>query len=132
MGFEDVKIGDVVMIQKIISYGWNCEEYFYLPNTVTSVTKAQFVAGEYRIQKKDGSIVGGKWLRAKRLGARMPFGGIVCDQTKEMEAFSSKIMYEQKLESFIREMRVQRNGKLSADKLKDILQRLKEIDACLT
>jgi hypothetical protein len=65
--FDDIKVGDVVFINKKIETGWHSGKVFKISVTVERVTQTQFVAGGNRYKKDCGSLIGG-YDRCYRLG----------------------------------------------------------------
>lgn len=100
--FEDVKVGDTVMIKKWVGIGhqgyWGKTYfglYFYIAHKVTKVLKTQFVAGELRF-KKDGAEYGESTYHAYKPGeTRNDFGRLVKIPTSCQE--SAMLRYEKKI-----------------------------------
>lgn len=90
--FKDIKVDDLVLNQRKITYGWRNELTFWLHEKVTRVTKAQFeVAGEI-FWKKDGSKVGGQYFDGvKPLGSHTWNHKVIEDQTKEYLSAKAKL-----------------------------------------
>ena len=66
---EEIKVGDTVLVQKSISYGWNKALYFWCAEKVARVTPAQFEVCGNKYRKKDGSLVGEAHTHAYLPGA---------------------------------------------------------------
>jgi len=87
--FENIKVGDTVMIRAEVSTGWNRAAFFWIPQAVTKTTATRFTVGHKVYLKKDGSRYGGGSFcdRAKILGEKTGHRAdeVVVDQSKEME-----------------------------------------------
>lgn len=96
MNFENIKVGDEVLVPKHISYGWKNGKTFYITDYVTRVTKTQFCCGDIRAKKENGNIIGDSWSRIHKVGDISRFGKeILKDQTLEMNSFKKgKYLYQ--------------------------------------
>jgi len=65
MKFENIKVGDKVVVKKSISLGWNRSKSFRVVTTVTKITKTQFTADGNRYKKDNGSMIGDSWIEAE-------------------------------------------------------------------
>jgi hypothetical protein len=69
MKFENVKAGDNVLVREEVRIGWSSSQGFWLLKTVDKVTPKQFIVGNSRYRKIDGSCVrGGYSDKAKLAG----------------------------------------------------------------
>lgn len=85
--FKDIKVGDEVLIEKKLSYGWRSELSFWVKTKVTKVTNTQFEVDRYpneKFRKSNGGIVKSEsWLRCALEGDYDSFSRTVKDQTLE-------------------------------------------------
>jgi len=58
--FRDIKAGDTVLVKSSLWVTTFKVETFWLPATVTRTTETQFLVGNDRHRKSNGSMVGGK------------------------------------------------------------------------
>lgn len=81
--FENIKVGDKVLVKKEISYGWrNCLNFWILL-PVERVTNAQFEIEGVMYWKKDGCQVGEPFNRVRFEGEESSFGDSPKDQREE-------------------------------------------------
>ncbi len=97
--FDDIKVGDVVFINKQIVTGWHSVKTFTIPVKVERVTPTQFVAGGNRYKKDYGFLIGDCGA-CYRLGDSV-YGREVKDQTEEMNTFVKKFELCEKLKNLI-------------------------------
>lgn len=95
MKFENIKIGDKVVVSKSISLGWNRSKSFNIVTTVTKTTKTQFTAGGNRYRKDHGGMIGDTWLIAE------VYIDDSQDQSKEMARFQKKLDYSRYIKKSI-------------------------------
>jgi hypothetical protein len=48
--FENIEVGDKVLIPVYVSYGWGSGRTFYIEKAVTRITNTQFLVGELRFR----------------------------------------------------------------------------------
>lgn len=85
MKFKDIKVGDIVYIQKEAKESlFSHPKYFWVPESVKRVTPKRFVIDGCQYKKEDGSKIGG-WGDARLIGDKK-----VQDESREMEAFIRK------------------------------------------
>jgi len=96
--FENIEIGDSVMVNKTVSYGWNQGKSFWVPQSVTHVTAKRFEVGDHTYLKSNGFRYGETYASPARMlgdlsgGAFMGNGSsIVTDETNEYIAFVEHI-----------------------------------------
>lgn len=59
MKFENIKIGDKVLVEKTIRYGWGNDRSFLIYESVEKITKTQFSTKEgNRFKKENGKHIG--------------------------------------------------------------------------
>lgn len=68
--FQEIKVGDKVLITKKLSYGWRSDLSFWVAVPVTRVTKAQIEVDGKMYWKKDGAQVGEPFSSAKTLNCK--------------------------------------------------------------
>jgi len=104
-----------------VSYGWNFNEFFFIPKKVDRVTKTQFVVGSRRF-KKNGREIGVylnyAYLEGEKVGWR--FGKIVKDQTKEMVEFELKLKTERRIKDKIEGIEIPSNSDLTLKELEAV------------
>jgi len=95
MKFEDIKVGDTVMIEADVRYGWRESKSFWVPANVTKVTPKRFFIGEYnQFRKDDGVKVGDGYAAARSIGDVYNDWGkqvTVTDQSVEMAEFKDLV-----------------------------------------
>lgn len=130
MKFENVQIGDTVFTERRISYGWNSGETFMIPEKVIRVTKTQFTVESGDRYKKEGNKIGDSWTKAYKEGDYRGWYSkkiLVCDETKQMEAFKLKLEAEREFNNIAESINVERNSNFEASELKELINTLKEI-----
>lgn len=95
MKFENIKVGDKVVIEKGILLGWNCYKSFNIVTTVTKTTKTQFTADGNRYKKDNGCMIGNNWVEAE------VYIDDSQDQSKEMARFQKKLDYSRYIKKSI-------------------------------
>ena len=85
MKFEDIKVGDKVIVPKYVRCGWNSGKTFKIVANVTRVTKTQFTADGRRFKKDYGTEMGNSFIQAVKYTDESQ------DQTSEMELFIKKV-----------------------------------------
>ena len=118
MKFEDVKVGDKVLVP-IEEQGlsvFSPRKIFYITKAVTRVTPKQFLIDKDRFQKSDGSNIGGvyRFCRAWFVGE-----GDKVDQTKELLEYRKRKQLVYAADEALRNLNTQ---ELSNDKLKALLE----------
>jgi len=63
--FEDIKVGDLVLVPFPVKWGWNGGKSFVVGRPVTKVTPKRFTVGDTVYNKSKGAIVGDSWRHAK-------------------------------------------------------------------
>ena len=131
MKFEDVKVGDIVYLEKEIVYGYSRSKLFIVKDEVVRVTKTQFVTKTNRRYRKGGAEVGKFMSVAYKEGDvinRYPRGQIVTDQTQEVAAFIKKINLEKHINKTAESISIKLNSKLTVEELNSVLDKLNEIE----
>ena len=94
MKFEDIKVGDKVLIPFRVRSGGIFSNLvtFYIERVVTRITKTQFCIGDRRFKKDSGSEVGDKYTYAFFDGDTIYHKGKdpIHDQTAEYRSFIKK------------------------------------------
>lgn len=90
--FMDIKVGDTVLTQKTINYGWRSKLTFYVSTPVSRVTKAQFeVDGKMHWKKNGCPVAGSGWDRVCMIGETLNYGQEpMKDQTTEYTVAKKK------------------------------------------
>ena len=130
MKFEDVKVGDIVYIEKEVIYGYGQSKTFYIKDEVAKVTKTQFVTKTNRRYKKDGSEIGKYMSYALKEGDKFHvIRGMkeVKDESKEVATFIKKINLEKHLNKAAENINIELNSKLTVEELNIILDKIDEI-----
>jgi len=121
MKFENIEVGDNVLIMDEVRIGWGGGESFWLPKKVDKVTPKQFVIGNSRYKKDDGSCVGGKYLnKAKLIGEEE-------SQLEERNNLVKRLNTAHEIRKLIDSVKVSHEHK----NLFVILNKLKEIDTLI-
>lgn len=95
--FENVKLGDKVLVEANVLLDWRSYKYFHILKEVTKVTKTQFTVNGVRYKKDTGSSIGeNSCLRAKPIGTNRD-GKEIVDQTEERNLFVKKFNLVKKL-----------------------------------
>ncbi len=127
--FENIKVGDTVMIEDSVTYGWYKSKRFWIPKKVIRVSKAQFVIEGGKRFKKNGKQVGVHSYGC--IGLLSEIGGyrdeVIKDQTKERNAFVKKINLEDDINASIDVIKIQRNSPFTHVELKTIFDKLESI-----
>ena len=131
--FDDLKVGNTVMIEELVSYGWNTSESFFIPKKVTRVTNTQFVINGDRRFKKDGREIGyNKYSNAYFLGDKYGWRTeLVKDQTEEKKSFAEKIKLEVKIRTDIESLKINLNSDLNYEELVDLRNNILNIKETL-
>lgn len=95
MRFQDIKVGDKVVVPKYVRYGWNSGKTFRIVANVTRVTKTQFTADGRRFKKDYGSEIGESFSYATKYRDESQ------DQTSEMNLFIQKVKDEKYIKNTI-------------------------------
>ena len=130
MKFKDVKVGDMVYIEKEVIYGYGLSKTFCIKDEVVRVTKTQFTTKTNRRYKKNGSEVEKFMSLAYKEGdviKRFSRGQIVTDQTQEIAAFIKKISLEKHINKAGENISIKLNSKLTVEELNIILDKIDEI-----
>lgn len=61
--FENIKEGDKVLLNKVVSTGFYSGKSFYVEGIVTRTTNTQFLVGERRFKKESGIEIGQSYAR---------------------------------------------------------------------
>ena len=129
MKFENIKVGDEVLIPKNIPYGWKGGKTFYITACVTRVTKTQFCCGEVRAKKENGNIIGDGWNQVYRDGDNAGIGeNTIKDQTLEMNAFRKRISVYNKIRNWSIDLKSINVENTELSKLNKISELIDEID----
>lgn len=91
--FEDIKVGDIVYVDKYVDYGWNHSKSFTIPVEVTRLTKAQFTTEDgIRYRKSDGRPIGSVYNNpAYRLGESITHNSVATNETESMNNFQERV-----------------------------------------
>ncbi len=92
--FQDVKVGDKVLVPIRVTVGWRSKEIFYCLKSVEKVTKTQFTAGGVRAKKEQGRVIGSNnWYSILKEGdSNGSFEKrIITDETEDMERFKKAL-----------------------------------------
>lgn len=126
MKFENVKVGDIVYVEKSVNFGWRNSKMFFIPEKVIRVSKTQFVTESKTRYKKNGSEVGRYATYAYREGDKKNyFGGVifVSDETKKMELFIHKLKLERDFNTLGQRMKVELDSDLTIEELEDMVSK---------
>jgi len=105
--FEDVKVGDTVLIEKSVWYGYGYRRDFNIAVTVERITKTQFVTNGKRFKKDNGSeVCSGYGSKAYLVGEEVGYVNktIAKDETKEMNEFILKLKRINEIKDFMKEI----------------------------
>lgn len=130
MKFENVQIGDTVFTERKINYGWNSAKTFMIAEKVINVTKTQFTVESGDRYKKEGYKIGDIWTKAYKEGDYRGWYGkniLVCDETKQMEVFKSKLEAEREFNYVAENIKVERNSNFELSELKEMVNTLRKI-----
>lgn len=123
MKFKNIKKGDAVLIQETIRIGWGGES-FWVTKLVDKITPKQFMVGNNRYKKEDGSCVGNRYAKkAKIIGEEK-------DQKHDRNKLVKRINSAYEIKEIIEKLDVDyKNKNLFAllSNLKDIEKLAKEI-----
>ena len=132
MKFENIKVNDVVYINKPVIYGYRQQQPFFVPVKVIRVTDKQFVTeGDLRFKKQSGEQIGNHYNaynlndKTNRFGFN---GETVTDQTKERENFVQRLELEKKVNKMFENLALAPNSGVSTESLLEIKIKLNEID----
>jgi hypothetical protein len=130
--FKNIKIGDTVITEECVKYGWGLGSTFYIPSKVVKVTKTQFVTENKARFNKDGREIG-EYRHAYDLGDKPnTFSDtIVSDQTKERDLFITKIKLERDISKSIGLLKIELDSNLNIIHLNRIKYKLDEINKTL-
>ena len=85
MKFENIKTGDLVLVQVGVRHGWGLSKPFWVKRQVARVTPKQFVVGDSKYRKDNGRYIGDRYHGpAKEIGEEE-------DQSKDRSEFARKI-----------------------------------------
>ncbi len=89
--FEDVKVGDTVLISTGVNIGWGQLKNFWVKDTVSKVTKTQFTTAQGVRAKRDSGSVIGEHAHVAKEGDSYGYNGkeVHVDQTEEMQEFKA-------------------------------------------
>ena len=108
MKFEDIKVGDTVLIKKSVMYGYRYRRFFNIAMTVERITKTQFITDGKRFKKDDGCEIGVDYNRSKAYLVGEEVGymtkTIAKDETKEMNEFILKLKRVDEIRDFMKEI----------------------------
>jgi len=129
--FEDIKVGDVVIVEEAIIPGmWEKKIYFFVAKKVEKVTPKQFRAGESRYRKSDGAMINsgncGLRHRAYKKGEQLNRNGLVIDQTKERNECVRNANTANRCKPKL--TNIKDNLKYNTPNLKDIATKIDEIE----
>jgi len=119
--FDNIKVGDKVMILSEVRIGWGGGKSFWMPKTVDKVTPKQFVVGSSRYKKETGSAIGDYYSKSAKLI------GEVKDETKERNVLVRKLNYAYEIKKIIGKVKVPHDH----ENLQEILSRLREVSKLL-
>ena len=129
MKFENIKVGDVVYINKPVKYGYRQEEPFFVTVKVIRVTDKQFVIeGDRRFKKATGEQIGVHFGHAFNLNDKNFYDETVTDQTKERANFVQRLVLEQEVNEMFKNLALAPNSGVSTESLLEIKIKLNEID----
>lgn len=133
MKFENIKVGDVVYINKPVKYGYRQEEPFFVTVKVIRVTDKQFVIEGDRRFRKQGDEIGvrscGYAYNLNDLSYEYSLSGeTVTDQTKERANFVQRLELEKKVNKMFENLALAPNSGVSTESLLEIKRKLNEID----
>lgn len=135
MKFENIKVGDTVVTQASVRYGWNSGKSFYIPVAVKKVTPTQFTTENGKRFKKDGRGIGDeRFKNVYYLGDKSGYHGaneIVKDQTKEMNYFISKLKLERSIIDSFEKLTLSVNSDFTIDQLNALEIKVSEINSIL-
>ena len=103
--FNEIMVGDKVLIRIGISYGWHESRYFNIAVSVEKTTPTQFIAGGKRFKKDTGKEIGEHFSSACKIGEKTNFGQELVDETKDYIEFKSKVVKAQALANYFYELR---------------------------
>lgn len=123
--FKDVKVGDTVMVEETVKFGWNEGKQFFIPVEVIKVTKTQFVTMWNHRFKKSGFGVGAdKFTKAYFANKEETDyqGKLIVDQNKERLAFITKLNTESKSMNLLKSVfdKLKHNSTVSTERLKEL------------
>lgn len=125
--FKEIKKDDIVLVPVKVSFRFY-EETFFLEKKVTRVTKTQFVCGDIRASKKDGSIIGRNYEFIRAVGEVVYNGKVLSDESKELLIFKEKMRLAHNILNF----EIKENGfkliKLRLEQLSELYKLIKSID----
>lgn len=122
MKFENIKVGDTVLVEDKVSYGWNLAEAFLVPKKVERVTKTQFIIEGGDKFRKDGRIISRKFVNAYNFGDKVGLlrDRVAKDESELMEVFKAKLGVEKSINKKSESIKIELNSDLSLKLLKEI------------
>lgn len=96
MKFENIKVGDTVFLEKVVSYGWRNSKTFTIPFKVERVTATQFIVDGRKFKKENGREIG-EYNFAKLQDI---------DQSAEMKAFEEFLQVLWKTQKLLESVKI--------------------------
>lgn len=126
--FQDVKVGDIVILLQTVNYTVLSSKCFYVPKKVVRVTKTQFVTENGSRYGKDGFGIGpNRFKRVFKTGDTDFTGHVVSDESKEMSEFVEKLKIYKRMISMAKELISENTINLSLDDLNSIESKIIDI-----
>lgn len=131
MKFDGIKIGDKVMVESIVEYGWGVYRSFWIPVKVKRVTKTQFVTSDDSRWNKDGKGIGDKKYSHVTFLGEKTWQGKVVDQTEERNVFIKTLKLERKIKAKLDSITVEYGSNIDLNTLSDVLDDVIKIKSIL-
>lgn len=131
MIFENIKIGDKVLVRVFIKIAWNKRAPFRVAEKVTNVTKTQFTTESNKRFNKDGRAFGGYGTALHLDHVDIVTKKPVIDQSREIEMLKLKIKIKEGIDKKIKSFDFNDFHLLSTERLGLIDVYIDEINALI-
>lgn len=129
MKFQDIKVGDPVIVEERIVIGFHQTKTFYVRKLVTRRTKAQFCVDQKRYNLRGARI--GEFFDRAHLEGDSYMGNPIKDQTKEMKQFEVKVELWKTVKGKVRDLPLTVDIDRSVNELKEIGELCDQLSAIL-